>query len=242
MRTNTSMEAILPKGFMESKEIPTKAKVIMASLLSLLLDTKARDTGIIFASNAKLRQMTQLGTDSLRDGLRWLQLYGLIERTAGKTWKAGETKQASTYTVNFERLTQPLQMKTFEDVFSKFMKKPVQKPEPVQEPEETFEDMVIEEEKLQTPQWMKVLEDDEEEEALPRNKKNNWIDVPSFDGCSADEANNRLNNFYSDLQFLEMAGKISREKGSEMCAKAEAKYESFTNLSRNPSRLQMEIC
>lgn len=234
MRTTNSIEALLPKEFMKNTDIPTKAKTIMVALISLLLDTKAMDTGVIFASNAKLRQMTQLGTDSLRDGLRWLQLYGLIERTAGKTWKAGETKQASTYTVNFERLTQPLQMKTFEDVFSKFMKKPVQAAKIVQEvalvqeAEEAFEDMVIEEEKVEAPKWMKVLEEDEEEEALPRNKKNNWIDVPSFDGCSKAEADNRLNNFYSDLQFLEMAGKISREKGSEMCAKAEARYESYT--------------
>lgn len=234
MRTKNSIETLLPKEFMENTDIPTKAKTIMVALISLLLDTKAIDTGVIFASNTKLREMTKLGADSLRDGLRWLQLYGLIERTAGKTWKAGEPKQASEYTINFEKLTQPFQMKTFEDVFAKFMNKPiqdakiVQEPEPVQEPEEAFEEMVIEEEKIEAPQWLKALEDDEEEEELPRNKKNNWIDVPSFDGCSKAEADNRLNNFYSDLQFLEMAGKISREKGSEMCAKAEARYESYT--------------
>lgn len=228
MRPKNSIETLLPKEFMKNTDIPTKAKTIMVALISLLLDTKAMDTGVIFASNSKLREMTKLGADSLRDGLRWLQLYGLVDRTAGRTWKAGEPKQASEYTINFERLTQPLQMKTFEDVFAKFMKKPVQEAALVQEPEETFEDMVIEEEKIEAPQWMKALEDDEEEEALPRNKKNNWIDVPSFDGCSKAEADNRLNNFYSDLQFLEMAGKISREKGSEMCAKAEARYESHT--------------
>lgn len=235
MRTKSSIETLLPKEFTENTDIPTKAKTIMVALISLLLDTKAMDTGVIFASNSKLRQMTQLGTDSFRDGLRWLQLYGLIERTAGKTWKAGEPKQASEYTINFERLTQPLQMKTFEDVFSKFMKKPVQEAkivqevEPIQEAEDTFEEMVIEEKKLQAPQWMKVLEEDDEKELSPRNNRsNNHIEVPSFDGCSAAEADNRLNNFYSDLQFLEMAGKISREKGIEMCDEAEARYESYT--------------
>lgn len=234
MRTKNSIETLLPKEFMKNTDIPTKAKTIMVALISLLLDTKAMDTGVIFASNSKLREMTQLGADSLRDGLRWLQLYGLIERTAGKTWKAGEPKQASEYTINFEKLTQPLKMKSFDDVFAKFMKKPVQEAkivqevEPIQEAEEEFEDMIIDEKKLQTSQWMKALEDEEEEETLPRNKKNNWIDVPSFDGCSAAEANNRLNNFYSDLQFMEMAGKISREKGIEMCEEAEARYESHT--------------
>ena len=228
MRTTNSIETLLPKEFMENTDIPTKAKTIMVALISLLLDTKAMDTGVIFASNSKLREMTKLGADSLRDGLRWLQLYGLVERTAGKTWKAGVPKQASEYTINFEKLTQPLQMKTFEDVFAKFMKKPVQEAKIVQEPEEAFEDMVIEEEKLETSQWMKALEDDDEEVSPRNNRNNNHLEVPSFDGCSKAEADNRLNNFYSDLQFLEMAGKISREKGSEMCAKAEARYESLT--------------
>ena len=229
MRPKNSIETLLPKEFMKNTDIPTKAKTIMVALISLLLDTKAMDTGVIFASNSKLREMTKLGADSLRDGLRWLQLYGLIDRTAGRTWKAGEPKQASEYTINFENLSKPLQMKTFEDVFAKFMKKPVQEAALVQEPEEAFEDMVIEEEKIEAPQWIKALEDDEEEEALPRNNRNNnHLEVPSFDGCSAAEANNRLNNFYSDLHFMEMAGKISREKGIEMCEEAEARYESLT--------------
>lgn len=227
MRTKNSIETLLPKEFMKNTDIPTKAKTIMVALISLLLDTKAMDTGVIFASNSKLREMTKLGADSLREGLRWLQLYDLIERTAGKTWKAGEPKQASEYTINFENLSKPLQMKTFEDVFAKFMKKPTQETKIVQEAEEAFENMVIEEEKVEAPQWMKVLEDDDE--VSPRNNRSNsHLEVPSFDGCSKAEADNRLNNFYTDLQFMEMAGKISREKGIEMCDEAEARYESHT--------------
>lgn len=229
MRTKNSIETLLPKEFMKNTDIPTKAKTIMVALISLLLDTKAMDTGVIFASNSKLREMTKLGADSLREGLRWLQLYDLIERTAGKTWKAGEPKQASEYTINFENLSKPLQMKTFEDVFAKFMKKPTQETKIVQEAEEMFEEMVVDEKKLQTPQWMKALEDDDEEEVSPRsNRSVSHLEVPSFDGCSADEAKNRLDKLYYQIQTMEKEGKITRDEGSQMCDEAEARYESLT--------------
>ena len=76
--------------------------------------------------NNKLRELTQLGKSEMMTAIGWLDLFGLVDREAGKAWAKGTKRQASKYTIHFDKLIKPLKQKTFEELF---LKNAVEEPE-----------------------------------------------------------------------------------------------------------------
>lgn len=106
----------LPQVFLESEAISDAAKKVMAALFHLFVtNEQAQRTGSIVCPNHRLRNITRIGQNQMRDAVNELKEYSLIERKPGKTWEKGKQKEASTYRINFEAIDKPIRRKTFDD-------------------------------------------------------------------------------------------------------------------------------
>lgn len=106
----------LPHVFLESEAISDAAKKVMAALFHLFVtNEQAQRTGNIVCPNHRLRNITRIGQNQMRDAVNELKEYSLIERKPGKTWEKGKQKEASIYGINFEAMDKPIRRKTFDD-------------------------------------------------------------------------------------------------------------------------------
>ena len=106
----------LPHVFLESEAISDAAKKVMAALFHLFVtNEQAQRTGNIVCPNYRLRNITRIGQNQMRDAVNELKEYSLIERKPGKTWEKGKQKEASIYGINFEAIDKPIRRKTFDD-------------------------------------------------------------------------------------------------------------------------------
>ncbi len=106
----------LPNHWQESEIIKFTTKKVLAALLELLLHSDAKDSGVIFTNNKRLRQIAGVGSKQLMEGIRELMDYGVITRKKG----AG-IGTASEYHIDFGVLKQPIKKKDFEELFRRFM-------------------------------------------------------------------------------------------------------------------------
>lgn len=110
----------LPSNIKETEVLRHNSKKVLAALLELLLHSAAKESRVIYCSNAMLRKLSGMNSNELLQSIEQLVDYDLITRKKGKTWKKGEKKEASEYTVNLKKLKEPLIEKTFDDLFDEF--------------------------------------------------------------------------------------------------------------------------
>lgn len=122
MKNMKTREVLLPKQLQENEEMPNEAKVVLNELLNLCqFNSLAKEQGCVICPNNKLRDLTQLGKSEMMTAIGWLDLFGLVDREAGKTWQKGTKRQASKYTIHFDKLVKPLEQRTFEELFEKHL-------------------------------------------------------------------------------------------------------------------------
>lgn len=123
--TKTKFEEMfdrLPSNVKDSEVLRIESKKIMAALLELLLHSEAKNSGIIYVGNGKLRRLSGVGSDNLLSGIQQLEDYELITRVKGSVRKVQTEKgQASEYRINFKKLKEPIVEKSFDDLFSEFL-------------------------------------------------------------------------------------------------------------------------
>lgn len=112
----------LPSNVKDSEVLRIESKKILAALLELLLHSEAKNSGIIYVGNGKLRRLSGVGSDNLLSGIQQLEDYELVTRIKGSVRKVQTEKgQASEYRINFKKLKEPIVEKTFDDLFSEFL-------------------------------------------------------------------------------------------------------------------------
>lgn len=111
----------LPSNIKETDILRLPTKKVLAALLELLLHSDARESRVIYASNARLRKLSGISSNDLLPSIEQLIDYDLITRKVGTVRKEGEKSEASEYTINMKKLKEPLVEKTFDDLFSEFL-------------------------------------------------------------------------------------------------------------------------
>ena len=111
----------LPSNIKETEILRLSTKKVLAALLELLLHSEARESRVIYASNARLRKLSGISSNDLLPSIEQLIDYDLITRKVGTVRKEGEKSEASEYTINIKKLKEPLVEKTFDDLFSEFI-------------------------------------------------------------------------------------------------------------------------
>lgn len=111
----------LPSNIKETDILRLQTKKVLAALLELLLHSDARESRVIYASNARLRKLSGISSNDLLPSIEQLIDYDLITRKVGTVRKEGEKSEASEYTINMKKLKEPLVEKTFDDLFSEFL-------------------------------------------------------------------------------------------------------------------------
>lgn len=121
--TEERMNYILPQNIKDTDVISTNAKKVLATIMNyhLVLD-KVKTQGYVNLSNQLLRQSSRIKQNDMMSAIQELTDYNLIEREVGKVWTEGQPHIASKYTVIWNNLQQPLKKKSFEDLFSQFLK------------------------------------------------------------------------------------------------------------------------
>lgn len=121
--TEDRMYDILPQNIKETDVISVNAKRVLASIMNyyLVLD-KVKAQGYVNLSNQLLRNSAHIKQNDMMTAIQELIEYDLIEREVGKVWAEGQQHIASKYTVLWNNLQKPLKKKTFEDLFSQFLK------------------------------------------------------------------------------------------------------------------------
>ena len=123
--TKTKFEEMfdrLPSNVKDSEVLRIESKKILAALLELLLHSEAKNSGIIYVGNGKLRRLSGVGSGNLLSGIQQLEDYELITRVKGSVRKVQTEKgQASEYRINFKKLKEPIVEKTFDDLFSELL-------------------------------------------------------------------------------------------------------------------------
>ena len=114
---------MLPENIKESTMLWYESKKVLAALLELMLNSKARQTRVIFINNEKLRALSSVGTDKLSAARNQLVKYNLIEYKQGvsRGIQGAGHGIASEYRINFKKLTEPIKEKTFEELFDEFL-------------------------------------------------------------------------------------------------------------------------
>jgi len=121
--TEERMNEVLPQNIKDTDVISINAKKVLATIMNyFLLLEKVKEQGYVFLSNQFLRQSACIKQEYLLNAIRELIEYKLINREVGKVWSEGERHTASKYIVIWNNLTKPLKKKTFEELFSEFLK------------------------------------------------------------------------------------------------------------------------
>ena len=76
----------LPSNIKETEVLRLSSKKVLAALLDLLIHSKARESKVIYCSNAMLRKLSGLNSNDLLQSIEQLADYDLITRKKGKTW------------------------------------------------------------------------------------------------------------------------------------------------------------
>ena len=205
----------LPHVFLESEAISDAAKKVMAALFHLFVtNEQAQRTGNIVCPNYRLRNITRIGQNQMRDAVNELKEYTLIERKPGKTWEKGKQKEASIYGINFEAIDKPIRRKTFDDyrrlwenlASNHIEEQPapvitIDEPAPIQEPATTTDSE-------QLPPALNVV----------FNKAGN--------ATTPDEILRLRGQMYGILQdHIDQNGITDKEKSDELYHKAENRFE-----------------
>ena len=111
----------LPANIKETSVLRNSSKKVLAALLELLLHSEARESGVIYAPNHRLRKLSGIDAKELLPAIQQLIDYDLISRKVGKARKEGEKGLASEYIINFKKLKEPLIEKTFDDLFGNYI-------------------------------------------------------------------------------------------------------------------------
>ena len=90
--------------FNDDAEVPDKAKRIMASMLCVHENTKARETGICFIDLNTLKRISGCSVAILKRYAEWLRSNDLLDFKLGSQRSSGVSGQASGFTIKFENL------------------------------------------------------------------------------------------------------------------------------------------
>ena len=119
----------VPKHIADSDELSQSAKKLLDGLLNYAMNSVAKKTGRIFVSNPCICRISKIKLKELLFAVDELKRYSLIDRIQGT-----ELGSASEYIINFEKLTEPLKRKSFEEFFKELFEKPSITEKPQQEP------------------------------------------------------------------------------------------------------------
>lgn len=109
--TNDLIKDVLPPNLFRTDCLSRTAKKLLATLIFNYQTTdKAKETGFFIASDRQL--INALGYKTyggyqhakLLAAIIPLEKFDLIHREKGEKWKKGETKQASKYFINFDKI------------------------------------------------------------------------------------------------------------------------------------------
>lgn len=118
------METLLPSNIKDSELLQEYSKKVLTVIINYIkLNEVARKNGFLAISNSKLRESAQISMEDMFRGITELQDFGLISRTKGSFRKEGEKPIASTYTVNWNKLSEPLKRPSAEDFIRSMMEK-----------------------------------------------------------------------------------------------------------------------
>lgn len=118
------METLLPSNIKDSELLQESSKKVLTVIINYIkLNEVARKNGFLAISNSKLRESAQISMEDMFRGITELQDFGLISRTKGSFRKEGEKPIASTYTVNWNKLSEPLKRPSAEDFIRSMMEK-----------------------------------------------------------------------------------------------------------------------
>lgn len=121
--TEERMNEILPQNIKDTDVISANAKKVLAAIMNYFLSLdKVKEQGSVHLSNTLLRQSARIKQNYLLGAIQELKEHDLIKREVGSIWKEGEQHTASIYYVMWNNLVKPLKKKTFEDLFSQFLK------------------------------------------------------------------------------------------------------------------------
>lgn len=110
------MSQVLPQTVKDS-DLSINAKKVLATIINYyLVRDKVRTTGFLAISNEDLRKSVGIGKEYLESAVQELKECRLVERKAGKKWKAGEKSMASEYRLVKENLTKPIHKPTSDDL------------------------------------------------------------------------------------------------------------------------------
>ena len=107
----------MPETVRDSKVLSDNAKKVLAGLLYSYAVSKAKATGVLYLSNAMLRNAVEMKTACMLGALRELEMYNLIERKTGRSRTEGQRSMASEYIIHFDALREPVKELSFDDIF-----------------------------------------------------------------------------------------------------------------------------
>lgn len=107
----------MPETVRDSEALSDNAKKVLAGLLYSYAVSKAKTTGVLYLSNAMLRNAVEMKTACMLGALRELEMYNLIERKTGRSRMEGQRSMASEYIIHFDALREPVKELSFDDIF-----------------------------------------------------------------------------------------------------------------------------
>ncbi len=107
----------MPETVRDSEALSDNAKKVLAGLLYSYAVSKAKTTGVLYLSNAMLRNAVEMKTACMLGALRELEMHNLIERKTGRSRTEGQRSIASEYIIHFDALREPVKELSFDDIF-----------------------------------------------------------------------------------------------------------------------------
>ena len=107
----------MPETVRDSEALSDNAKKVLAGLLYSYAVSKAKTTGVLYLSNAMLRNAVEMKTACMLGALRELEMHNLIERKTGRSRTEGQRSMASEYIIHFDALREPVKELSFDDIF-----------------------------------------------------------------------------------------------------------------------------
>lgn len=121
--TDERMAEVLPSEIKNTDVLSNNAKKTLAAIMNYyLLLEEVKKNGYVYLSNELLRLSVGIRKNDVLSAVQELIECDLIERQAGRRRTQCERAMASTYRVKWQNLVKPLKKKTFEELFSEFLK------------------------------------------------------------------------------------------------------------------------
>ena len=99
---NNDMEKILPKKYLNKKNLDDNDKKVLAVILHACRTKSHSELGFYPIPNRTLRNIAKVGSNSLTAITNKLKMLGLINFEQGETRRKGKTSQATRYTILFD--------------------------------------------------------------------------------------------------------------------------------------------